>query len=95
MNGKAEDAAKMLEALYAERPYDTKIQYSFASALQAAGQTERAAKIFQQVAAAEAQLRRKQKLMDELESNPDKVDQWFEIATISMNHESPEEGCGG
>ena len=95
MNGKADDAVAMLQTLYEERPYDTKLEYSLASALQAAGKTEQAAEMFQRVVAAESQLRRKQQLMEELDREPDPVDQMktrFEIATISMNHESPTEG---
>ena len=92
MNGKANEAVSMLQPLYKERPYDSKVQYSFASALQAAGKTEDAAEMFRQVNAAEVQLRRKQKLMDELDRSPDPVNQRYEIAIIAMNHESPEEG---
>jgi len=92
MNGKASDAVSMLRPLYAERPYDSKVRYSLASSLQAAGKTEEAAEMFQQVNAAEEQLRRKRKLLDELANSPDPVKQRYEIAIIAMNHESPEEG---
>ena len=92
MNGNANEAVSMLQPLHAERPYDAKVQYSFASALQAAGKTEEASEMFQQVAEAEVQLRRKQKLVDELDGSPDPVNQRYEIALIAMKHESPEEG---
>ena len=92
MNGKASDAVSMLRPLYAQRPYDSKVRYSLASSLQAAGKTEEAAEIFQQVNAAEEQLRRKRKLLDELANSPDPVNQRYEIAIIAMKYESPEEG---
>ena len=57
-----------------------------------AKKTEEAAEMFRQVNAAEVQLRRKQKLIEELERSPDPVNQRYEIAIIAMNHESPEEG---
>jgi predicted Zn-dependent protease len=91
-NGKAIDAVAMLKPLYSERPYDMKVQYAYASALQAAGNSEMASVIFNQVATAETQLRRKRKLMEELDPSASQVDQRFEIAMIAMNHESPDEG---
>jgi tetratricopeptide (TPR) repeat protein len=95
MNGHAGDAVAILQPLYEERPFDTKVEYSLASALQAAGNREQASEIFERVSAAESRLRRKQQLVDELEQRTDLVEQVdlrFEIAGIAMNHESPEEG---
>lgn len=91
-NGKAEEAVAVLGPLHEERPYDSKVLYSYASALQAAGKTVEAAAKFQEVTAAEAALRRKKKLLDELDLSEDPVNQQFEIAIIAMKYESPEEG---
>ncbi len=92
MNGRAEEAVAILGPLHKERPYDSKVLYSYASSLQAAGRAKEAAEKFQEVAAAEVALRKKKKLLDELDLCVDPVNQQFEIARIAMKHESPEEG---
>lgn len=92
MEGAAKDAAQTLEQLHQENPYSLPIQYSLASALQASGSTERAAEMYKQVNEAEEKLRRKQLLLDTLIKNPNEPEARYEIAMISMKHESPVEG---
>jgi len=92
MDGAAKDAVPTLEQLHFENPCSTPIQYSLAAALQASGLTERAAVMYQQVSAAEEKLRRKQELLDSLFQNSNQPEVRYEIALISMKHESPVEG---
>lgn len=92
MDGAARDAVQTLEQLHLENPCSSAIQYSLASALQASGMTERAAVMYQQVSAAEKKLRRKQELLDSLFQNSNQPEVRYEIAKISMSHESPVEG---
>ncbi len=92
MDGDARQALESLQQLHNEKPSDSEIQYSLASALQASGMTEQAAEIFKQVTAAEKKLRRKQELMDSLAQDLKRSEVIYEIAMISMNHESPAEG---
>lgn len=92
MDGAARDAVRTLQQLYHENPSSSAIQYSLASALQASGMTDQAAEMYQRVNAAEKKLRRKQELVDGLMQNPDQPEVRYEIAMISMNHESPVEG---
>jgi len=92
MDGDARQALESLQQLHNEKPSDSKIQYSLASALQASGMTEQAADMFKQVTAAEKKLRRKQELIESLDQDRNQPDVLYEIAMISMNHESPAEG---
>ena len=92
MNGKVDEALKVLGPLHEERPYDSKVLYSFASSLQAAGKTEEAAAQFQKVTEAEAALHMKRKLLDELGACEDPINQHFRIGQIAMKYESPDEG---
>ncbi len=92
MDGAAETAVQTLEQLQKENPYSTPIKYSLASALQASGMTERASEMFKQVRSSEETLRRKQQLVDSLLKSPNQPDVRYEIAMISMSHESPVEG---
>ncbi len=92
MDGAAKDAVQTLQQLHQENPCSSAIQYSLASALQASGMTEQAAEMYKQVNEAEKKLRRKQELLDSLISSPDQPEVRYEIAMISMIHESPVEG---
>jgi tetratricopeptide (TPR) repeat protein len=92
MNGNVNEARKVLGPLHEERPYDLKVLYSFASSLQAAGKTEEAAAQFQKVTEAEAALQMKRKLLDELGTCADSINQHFQIGQIAMKYESPDEG---
>ena len=92
MDGAASDAVLTLQQLHQENPYSSAIQYSLASALQASGMTEQAAEMYQQVNAAEEKLRHKQELLDSLSQNSNQPEVRYEIAMISMTHESPVEG---
>ena len=92
IDGDAKAALEILQPLHVENPSDSAVQYSLASALQASGKTEQAAEMFQQVTAAEEQLRRKQVMIDSLDQDPNQPEVRYEIAMISMNHESPDEG---
>ncbi len=92
MDGDAKAAVELIEPLYDENPDDSEIRYSLASALQASGASEQAGELFRKVSAAEEQLRHRQALIDSLEQDPNQPDVRYEIAMISMKHESPEEG---
>ncbi len=92
MDGAARDAVLTLQQLHQENPCSSAIQYSLASALQASGMTEQAAEMYQQVNAAEEKLRHKQELLDSLSQNSNQPEVRYEIAMISMTHESPVEG---
>ncbi len=92
MDGDAKAAVEFLQPLHREKPSDSAIQYSLASALQASGKTEQAAEMFKQVTVSEEKLRQKTVLIDSLDQDPNQPDVRYEIAMISMNHESPEEG---
>ena len=92
MDGDAGQALESLQQLHNEKPSDSEIQYSLASALQASGMTEQAAEMFKQVTATEKKLRRKQQLIESLDRDVNQPDVLYEIAMISMNHESPAEG---
>lgn len=92
MDGDPVRALNSLRQLHNEKPSDSAIQYSLASALQASGMTEQAAEMFKQVTAAEKKLRRKQELIDSLGQDQNQPEVLYEIAMISMHHESPAEG---
>lgn len=87
-------AVRWLTRGVAERPYDVGMRYALATALQAAGENERAKQHFEFVAAAQDALERARVLSDEVLMHPRDVQKRFEIGTILLQYSSPLEGAG-
>jgi tetratricopeptide (TPR) repeat protein len=91
-NGRAADAAAVLERAVQLAPYDDELHYLLAQALQTLGQAEEAAPHFNYVQTAREKLRRLRLIRDLLHKDPANVELLVEAGEILLNYSDPEEG---
>lgn len=93
--GQSPTVPSLLTELVTERPFDLEVRYLYATTLQGAGETKRAADEFQFVAAARNEIARARKLQETIEFHqPANVDLRYQIGEILLKYESPEAGAG-
>ena len=89
------EALQLLEELAAERSFDIEVRYSFALALQQAGDDRRAGEEFRFVVAArEAMIQARQMVDRVVTKEPQNSDLRYRIGVILLQYESPEAGAG-
>ncbi|RMG34503.1 MAG: hypothetical protein D6725_14210 [Planctomycetota bacterium] len=92
--GNPQQAVAILEPVVHDRPWDVTARYNFASALRLVGRTEEAQRHMRFVAEGQKQLARVRSLMEKLAGDPRNVELRFQIGSILLKYDAPEDGAG-
>ncbi|MCO6458678.1 MAG: tetratricopeptide repeat protein [Pirellulaceae bacterium] len=90
--GKYDEAVAVLQELVAEQPTDRAWRYQLATALQTSGRADEARPHFEFVTAANQAMARAQGLLEQLRTEPARVDLRFDVGSTLLQYGSASEG---